>query len=42
MIIKKIMMGLSIMLLIGLSTSSFFLNDYLTKVIIKNEHTASN
>ncbi len=41
MIIKKIMMGLLIMLLFGLSTSSFFLNDYLTKVITKNEHTAS-
>ena len=41
MIIKNIMMGLSIMLLSSLSTSSFFLNDYLTKVIIKNEHTAS-
>jgi len=41
MIIKKIMMGLLIMLLSGLSTSSFFLNDYLTKIIIKNEHTES-
>lgn len=33
-------MSLSIFLLTGLSTSSFFLSDFLTQVIEKNEHTA--
>lgn len=33
------MVSLSIFLLTGLSTSSFFLDEYLTKVITKNEHS---
>ena len=35
------MMSLSIFLLTGLSTSSFFLPDFLTHIIEKNEYTAS-
>ena len=36
-----VMMSLSIFLLTGLSTSSFFLPDFLTHIIEKNEYTAS-
>ncbi len=36
---KLIIMSLLVFLLIGLSTSSFFLNEYLTKRIIENEHS---
>ena len=38
---KLIIMSLSIFLLTGISTSSFFLNKYLTQVIVKNEHSAN-
>jgi len=38
---KLIVMSLSIILLTGLSTSSFFLSDYLTKRIIKNKHNTA-
>jgi hypothetical protein len=39
--IKKwlVVMSVSVFLLTGLSTSSFFLTDFLTRVIEKNEHT---
>jgi len=36
---KPIIMSLLIILVIGLSTSSFFLDDYLTKKINKNKHS---
>lgn len=38
---KLIIMSLSVVLLTGLSTSSFFLSDYLTKTITKNEHSTT-
>jgi len=38
---KLIIMSLSIFLLTGISTSSFFLNKYLTQVILKKEHSVS-
>jgi len=38
---KLMLMSLLVFLLVGLSASSFFLSDYLTKRITKNEHSTS-
>jgi len=38
---RFVIMSLSILLLTGLSTSSFFLANYLTRIIEKNEHTTA-